>query len=270
MNKLIILDFFVYLHKAGYSPSEMPVNYDILSMIIGNLKLIGVRNGIDTVIVAVDGRDSWRKKYEETYKEGREELRQKSGKDWKKIYHDGNDLLEQLDIAGLSVFRYNHIEADDIMAIFAKYINDKEIILCTHDSDLEQLWTYPNVKILSPAKKTQYKYKIKPENYNPYKVISKKIMKEASDGLTKEISGEEDYYNRKLCIDLLSLPEFIEAPLLEEIKKINFGRKIYPELIPFNGLRSRWDKVFDLSCVVSYEDCIKHEERKKNRTKKKK
>ena len=53
----------------------------------------------DTIIICVDGRNSWRKDYEKTYKANRNEQRAKSGLDWDTLFKQFNELLLQLDKA---------------------------------------------------------------------------------------------------------------------------------------------------------------------------
>ena len=62
MNKIIIFDYGLLLHTAGHGSAKNPVaiNYTIWTMIIGALKIIGI-NPEDEIIIACDGRNSWRK-----------------------------------------------------------------------------------------------------------------------------------------------------------------------------------------------------------------
>jgi len=275
MNKIILIDYGMAIHIAGYASinnKEVPPTYTVCAMIISYLRKIGVDEG-DTVIIAVDGRNSWRKDYEKTYKANRPEQREKSGLDWDILYAQFNELLLQLDKAtDFHIIQLDRMEADDIMAVACKYIKDKEIVLATFDSDLEQMWDYPNVKIFSPKikyKSTKGAYKIKPENFNVDILIAKKINKEVADNLTNPVLNEEDYENRMLCVNLLSLPKFVEEPILEQLKNLPI-KGLDLQWLPFqSSIRPKFENIYtDHSKVIKYADCVKYNEKKLLRKKK--
>ncbi len=275
MNKVILIDWGMAIHIAGYASinnKAVPPTYTVCAMLISYLRKIGVDES-DTVIIAVDGRNSWRKDYEKTYKANRPEQREKSGLDWNILYAEFNELLLQLDKAtDFHIINLDRMEADDIMAVGARYFKDKEVVLATFDSDLEQMWDYPNVKIFSPKikyKSTKGAYKIKPENFNADILIAKKINKEVADNLTNPILNEEDYENRMLCVNLLELPSFVEEPILEQLKNLPIkGQDL--QWLPFQrNMRPKFENVYiDKSKIINYEDVVKYNEKKLLRKKK--
>ncbi|KKM81121.1 hypothetical protein LCGC14_1332910 [marine sediment metagenome] len=149
MSKVLILDWGMIIHIAGYASvhnKSVPPTYTVCVMMLSYLRKIGV-NENDTIIIAVDARNSWRKDYEKTYKGNRTEQREKSGLDWSTLYEQFNQLLVQLDKAtDFHIIKVDRLEADDIMAVGCRYYKDKEVILITFDSDLEQMWSLSNVK----------------------------------------------------------------------------------------------------------------------------
>jgi hypothetical protein len=158
----------------------------------------------------------------------------------------------------------HNCEADDIAAVCCKYYRDNEIVLISYDADWEQCWSYDNVKIFSPLSK---KWKIKPNNFNLYSFISKKIEKEVSDNMVTPILNEKDYQNRLLCVDLINLPEVIENPILDILKNEQ-ARSCYPEYFPFEVLRERYLTLCtDKSKIIDYNKQIIKEEKKKVRKK---
>ena len=269
-NKVIVLDWGFYIHASGYASlakSAMSVQYICLSMVIGDLKKVGISPN-DIVIIAMDfhGKDysSWRKKYESEYKGGRKKLPIE-------IYEKLNGLLEQLDRATkFHPIVINHGEADDVMAVCCRYYKDKEIILVVSDSDLEQMWVYPNVKIFSPHRKSK-RYKLKPKNFNVYKLLASKIRKETSDNLTSPILNKAQYENRMKIVNLLELPEWVEQSIIAELESLE-NKEENLDLIPFENLRSRFETLYNQDKIVTYEKCVKYEarreKRKKNRRKK--
>jgi hypothetical protein len=160
----------------------------------------------------------------------------------------------------------HNCEADDIMAVASRYYKNQEVILCTYDSDLMQMLSYPNVKMFSPKSK---RYKILPPKFEVYNFIAKKIKKEVADNLVNPILNEQDYDNRMTCVNLLELPKWVEQAVINELKNLP-EKEEHPELIPFNSLRNRFGSIYNPGKdLVTYEKCVKYEERKKKRKVKK-
>ena len=219
MGKVIILDFGHFIHNAAYSKSDMYPPYSAMVSMISCLKRVKV-NKDDLIIIAVDGRKSWRKDFETAYKANRKALRDKSGKDWTKIFSDFDKFLHKLDVSTKwNIIKIDRLEADDIMAVACRYYKNNEVILITTDSDLHQMWIYPNVKIYSPHPKVK-NFKFPPKNFNVYKFIRQKIKKEASDNLISPVVTEEDYTNRNICVNLLQLPEWVEEIIIKSFENI--------------------------------------------------
>ena len=101
MSKVIVLDWGIYSHRAIFATvnnPKIPATYTCLSMILGNLKRIGV-DPDDKIIVAVDSRGSWRKQLEKDYKGDRKQKRKESPIDWDSEYRKMGELLNTLDSA---------------------------------------------------------------------------------------------------------------------------------------------------------------------------
>jgi len=263
MSKVIVIDWGIFLHRAIFSLAnnpDIPATYTCLSMVLGNLKRIGVDKD-DKIIVAIDFLKSWRKEYEKEYKGDRKQKREDSGIDFKHWYKKFNELMEDLEIStNWHLIKVPHLEADDIMSVCCKKYSDQEVILVTYDSDLEQCWHYPNVKIFSPMSK---KWKLKPKNFNVYAFISKKVEKEISDNLKDLVLNENDYQNRLVCVDLINLPDWIEKQVLEALESSE-ERVAYEECFPFTTLRNRYLTLYDdKSKIVDYQKQILNEEKKK-------
>lgn len=269
MNRVIVLDWGIFIHTAIFASKfnpEIPSTYTCLNMILSCLKHIGIEPE-DTVIVAVDFLRSWRKQLEDSYKADRAQKREDSGINFKDHYQRFNDLLDLLQEATSWHFiKIEHLEADDIMAVACRHFKDREVILVTYDADLEQCWTYPNVKIFSPKKKA---YKIRPKNFNVYKEIAKKIEVEKTDNLTAKVTNATDYETREMCVRLISLPEWVETAVLDQLKNLQ-EKNEFLERIPFRSIRAKWGDLYnDKSKIITYEDCLAKEEKKKLRKSKK-
>jgi len=267
-DKVIFIDWFVFVHKAIFAqriPSAPPSTWNCMNMIISCLTKIGVEP-FDTIFIATDYMGSWRKQYEKEYKANRKELRDaQKDVDWKTQFALFDDLLDQIKKGtDWNVLRIESFEADDWMAVGSRYFKDKEVILVTLDSDLQQCWNYNNVKIYSPHPKVKG-YKVKPKNFDVNKLISSKIKKEKSDNLINPILNEKDYEKRLLCVDLLNLPDFVETPILNTFK--NMKDKSYDERnIRSSSIRAKLEGIYNnKSKVVTYEQFVKKEERKINK-----
>lgn len=269
-GKVIVLDWGIISHKSIFSlkfnPS-IPVTFTALNIAIGLLYRLNI-DPDDTVIVACDGRNSWRKDYEIEYKADRKEKRQDSGIDFDKCFSQLGKLVDELN-NGINwhFIKIDRIEADDVMAVACRYYKNQEVILVTHDKDLEQCWDYENVKIFSTLSK---KWKIRPEKFDINRLIAEKVYKETTDNMVAPILGEEDYEKRRLCVNLLQLPEWVELAILEELKKV-VPKKDDVYSIPFKSLQTRYANLYnDKSKVIPYDDQIVKAELKEARAKKKK
>ena len=270
-NKLIVLDYGMFIHRAGYASKnnpEIPVNYTVLNMITSCLRKIGV-SPFDDIIVAVDGRGNWRKDIEKEYKANRKELREKSGLDWNTLYSGFNQLLEDINKGtDWHVVELETIEADDIASVACRYFTDKEIILVSFDSDWEMLWKYPNVKIFSPLikfKGTKGSYKVPPKNFDVYQFLAKKTKKESSDNLINPILSEKDYENRETCVNLLELPEFIEKQITNAFENME-TKEGNLEYIPYQSMREKIGSLYnDKAKIIDYEKCVEKDLKKKRK-----
>jgi len=271
MNKVVILDYGMYLHRSIFATlnnPKIPSTYTCLNMMIANLKKIGISPD-DRIIVAVDSGKSWRKFIDPTYKANRKEAREKSPINWTIEYQKFNDLLDSIDMAtDWNVIAIEGLEADDIMACGSRFFKDNEVVLVTFDSDLEQMWKYPNVKIFSPIRKCKGgkgAYKIPPPNFNVYQLLSKKIEKETADNLVNPILTQADYEKRKMIVNLLELPENIENSIKEKLSTLE-DKEIHIDLLPFKTIREKFADIYNSKKIITYEDSQK--KRRKRRKKK--
>jgi len=272
MNKLIILDYNIFLFRAIFAwrkNKEIPPTYTCLNMMLSSLRKIGI-DPFDEIILACDGKGNWRKDYEKEYKANRKAFRESfEDINWSEMFDDFDELLNNLN-AGTTwqVIKIDKIEADDIASVACRHFKDKEIILVSYDSDWEQLWYYDNVKIFSILKKykgVKGSYKVKPENFNAYKLLSKKIEKETTDNLVNPILNEKDYENRMAIVNLLELPEFIESQIIEEFKKLK-DKDGNLDLVPYNSLRQKLGNLYnDTAKIIDYNSCVTKEIKKKRK-----
>lgn len=273
MNKIIFLDFGMFLHRSIFSwrnNKQVPPEYTCLNMIIASLRRVGIES-TDTIIVACDGRGNWRKDIDANYKADRKEKRESClDIDWTEMYSRFDTLLEDIN-KGLDwhIIKIDKLEADDIMAVGCRYFKNNEVVLVSFDADMEQLAVYPHVKVFSPLikfKGGKGAYKI---IKSPYKILAKKIEKETADNLVNPILTEEDYEKREMIVSLLELPDFVENQCIERFKNLPIkGQDL--QWIPFQKtIRPKLENLYnDKSKLITYEDVVKYNEKKLLRKKK--
>lgn len=265
-SKVICLDWGFFMFSAGnacISNPTMHLQYTCLAMIIGNLRRIGV-NKDDIILIAVDfhGKDysSWRKLYSPKYKGGRKGLPAAT-------YEKLNFLLQQIDkFSNFHIITVNHAEADDVMAVVCRYYKDKEVILCTADADLHQMWHYDNVKLFSPHRLSK-RYKIKPINFDVQKFILKNVNKNHNN-IINPLLSEQAFNDRVKCVDLLHLPPEIENQITAELVNLE-SKENHLENLPYPTLRDRFNQIYSPG-TEPYEKSKKYYERKEDKNKKKK
>lgn len=264
-GKVIVLDWGIITHKAIFSLKfnpTIPVTFTALNITIGLLYRMDVEPD-DIIIVACDGRNSWRKDFELEYKANRKERREDSGIDWTDCFAKLGKMADELN-NGINwhFIKVDRMEADDVMAVACRFYKDQQVILVTHDKDLEQMWVYDNVRIFNTLKK---EWKPKPENFDLVRLQSEKIYKEATDNMVKPLLTTDDYEKRRMCVNLVELPDWVELKILNEFQKVQ-PKKDDVFSIPFKTLRERYENIYnDKSKVISYELQVEKEKAKNTR-----
>lgn len=273
MNKIVFIDWMVFVHKAIFAwrkNKQIPHTWNIMNMIIANLKRIGVESN-DRIIVLSDSRKSWRKEKDQTYKSGRKKFRDSfEDIDWTKMFGEANGLLEKIDeCLNWNVLQELNCEADDFASVACRYegFKNNKLVFITIDSDWQILWQYLHVSIFSPMTKN---WKIKPKNFNAYSLIAKKIEKEQSDGLVSPILNQLEYQTRYKLVNLLELPDDIESKIKIHFDNLKFKTEDLRRF-PFRSIKIKLENLcVDKSKIITYEKSIKiMENRAKKKLKKK-
>ena len=147
-----------------------------------------------------------------------------------------------------------------------RYYKDKEVILCTSDSDLHQMWEYPNVKIFSPHRLSK-RYKMKPVNFNVQKFILENVNKNHNN-IVNPLLCDQDHFDRLKCVNLLKLPDFVETPIIAELDNLE-EKENHLDLIPYPKIKERFDQIYGEGSEP-YEKSVKYYERKEKAKQKKK
>jgi 5'-3' exonuclease len=255
--KIVFVDYSVFVHKAIFAwrvmpKKSIPATFTGLSMIFNCLGKVGLYQE-DLVIFACDSpKGSWRREVDGNYKADRKAKRNKiEDIDWSKQFFDFGQLAQNIELSTPYYFvEAEKLEADDIIAYGVRHFNDKECTIISSDSDFEQLVAFPNVKLFSPISK---KYK---HITQPYKIIAKKIQKEATDNLVTPILTSEDYEKRKSIVNLLELPSWVEETVAVALSSLQEKTFDINNLM-FKSLRDRFYKLYDGSKIVSFQERTK-------------
>ena len=291
MPKLILFDCAIATHKSIFNRGQTiklikegklpkntfcpPTSYIYMGMIISALKKVGVAHD-DMIIFGLEDK-SWRKDICATYKAQRKEYRDSFEHiNWKEQYEEINKINEQLNQSTPFYFiRIPKCEFDDIASVSCRFFKDKDIVIVSGDSDLEQLCYYPNVKIFSLWQKYKGVKGAYKEVKNPLKIIHDKVTKgDIGDNILIDKNNDtpEDAQLWKDLVSLLELPDFIENPVLEVLQTI--GPKTYDESkLPFpNSLAKKFYDIYDPIHTITFDDMLAYQEgkekRKKNKVKK--
>jgi 5'-3' exonuclease len=280
-----------------------PSHYTYFQILIGLLKRVGVDKE-DDVYLILDGRNSWRKTFFPAYKGQRREAREKNKfVDWEYHWKKVNEVIEQIDKAtnfkivfinkiwswvdliqtpeGEKLLDENNIidwsetyspESDDVIASICLNNKDKECIIISSDADLQMLLVMSHVRFFTVMQKYQQKRGMYKVGINGFKILDQKIKKgDVGDNiLISKNDTEKDKEIRKVIIDLINLPQWVQNPINEYISKLPTKENNF-ELLPFpSSLGKRFIDIYKKENVLTYEKCVQIEEKKKLKKKDKK
>jgi hypothetical protein len=206
--------------KGTESEVKNLIRHVTLSTIKSYKKKYGKEYG--DVVICCDGRKYWRKEFFEYYKGMRKSNREKSDLDWGLIFDTLSEMRE--DLAKYFPYKVLHIdraEADDIIAVMTKYVQENELIqeglveesqkvlILSSDKDFKQLQLYPNVKQWSPMQK---KYVTATKHEIIEHKIEHIVKGDAGDGVPNILSKDNVFMEgeRQKPMSAKRLQEFFE------------------------------------------------------------
>jgi len=253
---MIIVDFSqtvvsaasVYLTKGrSVEEDEELIRHFILNILRSYKKKFGPTYG--DMIIAIDNRKYWRRKYFKAYKANRKKARAKSELPWETLFKIMTEMETVLpDHFGYKTINAEWAEADDVIAILTKkfHVHEKILILSS-DGDFKQLQGLKNVKQYSgihskfviekdptwwlvqkkisgdkkdgiPNCKSIADHFIT-EGIGNQKSITKKFLsnvmyKDPKDVLTKEEYGR--YKQNEFLLDFNFIPDFVTKNIMEK------------------------------------------------------
>jgi hypothetical protein len=187
------------------------------------------------IVIALDGNDNWRVKAFPNYKVKRKKTREDSKVDWKKLYAISDVMKQDLrDLFPYKVIELPCCEADDIIGVLAKYINEPTVII-SNDKDFKQLLDYPNVSMYSPLAEALVK------NEKPaHEVLIEHVLRGDSDDSIPNILSDDEVFvdkRRQKSIYATYVAEFwgrmLRGELTDEERR-NWNRNV--KLIDLNAI----------------------------------
>lgn len=194
LNQVMISNLMAQL---GNNPSGA-IEEDLLRHMILNA-IRGFRSKFNAdygeLVIACDGKKSWRKDVFPYYKAHRKKIRDESKLDWNSVFTSLNKIRDELK----EYFPYKHVhvdgaEADDIIGTLCKEFGVQlgagtaPILILSGDKDFVQLQKYSNVSQYDPVRKKWIKHS-QPEIF-----LAEHIMKgDRGDGIPN-ISSKDDCF----------------------------------------------------------------------------
>jgi len=137
---------------------NIEIEEDLLRhMVLNSLRSYKAKFGNEygEMIIACDGKQSWRKKVYPYYKANRKKNRKQSEIDWTSLFNTLDLLRDELrDNFPYRVIMVNECEADDVIGTLVNTFKSQEqILIVSGDKDFRQLQDTPNVKQYDPVRK---------------------------------------------------------------------------------------------------------------------
>ena len=162
-------------------------------MILNSLRQYRVKYKKDfgELVLAIDGKNNWRRGYYPQYKANRKKKREADTFDWAKAFSIMHDIKEEI-LANFpyKVIEVDECEADDIIGELCANTQEfgqyEDVMIISADKDFLQLQRYPNVRQYSPLLKKEYKEDA------PLVGLMEKIMTgDAGDGIPNVLSDDD-------------------------------------------------------------------------------
>lgn len=161
----ILIDVSPMIHRSMHMNREAVIEnpkficHLVASMIISSAEKFGASKA-NPVILAIDGKNNWRKDFYEKNKPDIPEYKDQKYKgkrvkdeafDWETIYSNVAELMDSFRLySDFHVIEIDRAEADDVIAIFTRSTDDVVTII-TSDKDMKQCQR-SNVQMYDPIK----------------------------------------------------------------------------------------------------------------------
>ena len=194
---MILLDFSNIIvgsiMVANKIPDEEKTSHDFIRhLVLNSIRnyRIKYKKTYGEIVICTDTKSSWRKGVYPYYKAHRKAIREKQksekGMDWSALFKTIHEIIDEIDtFFPYKVISIPHAEGDDVIAILAKNIQEKSIIISS-DKDFSQLHKYKHIKQYSPIQKKML------TTSNPYKYLQEHIIRgDKGDGVPNILSADD-------------------------------------------------------------------------------
>ena len=189
---MIIVDY------SGLAIATIVVNKvddeDLLRhMILNSLRQYRVKYKKDygELVLAIDGKNNWRRGYYPQYKANRKKKREEDSFDWARAFEIMHDVKQEImDNFPYKVIEVDECEADDVIGTLCENSQEfgeyEDIMIISADKDFLQLQRYSNVNQYTPLLKKEYK-----EEAPLVGLVEKILTGDAGDGVPNVLSDDD-------------------------------------------------------------------------------
>lgn len=190
--------------------------------------------GVDEVVVAGDGENTWRKSIWSGYKAKRSDAKEESPIDFDRFFAIADSFWDEISgvFRNFKWMKINGVEADDIVAVLSKKL-DRDCICVSTDKDYVQLLANPKFHLWSP-KENGWRESLNPKLELGMKIVcgdksdnipgikrglgpkraEKMLTEGALDGLLEtDAEANENYIRNKKLIDMSMIPGEVAAKI---------------------------------------------------------
>lgn len=227
LSQVLYAAIAVHANKKGFDLDEGFIRHLALNSIRANKMKF---SEYDEVVIACDGRHSWRKDVFPYYKAHRKKAREESGMDWRLIFESTQRIIDELnEVFPYRVIQIDRAEADDVIATIC-HNSDKNIMIVSEDKDFIQLHN-EKVRQWNPVKKTFLKHP------NPSEYLYEHIIRgDGGDGIPNIRSDDNSFVigQRQGRITEKMIHKWKNGDILTAYQERNFKRN---------------EQLIDLTCI---------------------
>lgn len=221
MTKSLLVDFSTLSVAAAFASGiENTLDEGFLRHLILN-SILGARRRFKDyeMVLAIDGRDYWRKNIFPHYKASRAKSREESDFDWARFYQQRDGVINEIkQVFPYKVIKIDEAEADDIIGVLALNATDACVIYA-EDNDFKQCARNPHVRLFSPR---QQKFKTDLTLYEvEYELFHKICTGDGGDGIPNIFSASDTFVRdgvRQTPARKKKIDEFFESGVYDQFK----------------------------------------------------
>lgn len=180
----------------GKHIDDKPIEIDLFrAVVLNNIRFLNMKFKAEygNLVIASDGKRSWRKDIFPYYKANRKKKRKESNIDWTKIFDCLNTVTDEIkQFFPYPVINVDSAEADDVIAVLVKKNvsegSENKILILSGDKDFIQLHSYNGNTIVKQYDPINKKY-VKAND--PKKYMREHILKgDVGDGIPNFLSPD--------------------------------------------------------------------------------